>query len=65
VMSKERFFAKICHEEGVIFEAEYKTLAEAEAFNVGFYQACEALDIDPSDQDLFACVDDQPAEDEP
>lgn len=62
-MSKARGrFAKICHTEGVVFEKEYSSGAEAAAFIDGCNGVLEALDIDLDD--YFFCVDDKPAEDD-
>lgn len=60
---KQKLYAKIYCEEGVIHERKFNTKAEAKAFVDGFFATIEAIDSD--DDFHLACVDDEPSKDEP
>lgn len=56
----KKYYGKICHEEGVVAEVEFSNKADAQLWVDGADAALMAVESD----DLTACVDDKPIQEE-
>ena len=60
-----KLWAKICHDEGVLYQRKFETEAEANAFIDGCKMLLKhAFPDDEAPDDIHLLTDDTPAEDE-